>query len=440
MAELPTEAQRVRLLFPDHLGLARGKYLPTAIAARGTGHCSTLWGLGYDRSMIPAPGSHLLEGLIDVWSTPDPSTLRVGWEDDRTAVAIGDISLHGEPFPYAVRTVLQRAIDAWTSTGLTPKVGIELEAYLLEPDADGGWKRYENPRAMVYGTGIGNDPDGVLDQILDVAAASGFRIESMNAEFDESQYELTLEYDDAMRAADEAFLFRVLAREVALANGLDLTFLGKPFADLSGSGVHVNVSFVDAEGANALLGDGPDGLSELASGALAGLCAHHRALAAITAPTVNAYRRLRPAQLSGYWANWGNDHRCVANRVPIERGPGTRLENRVADGAANIHLAVAAVLTAMRLGVEGGLPCPPAETGDGFEEVNTDVCVADSLGEALDQLEADSVFVEALGVDVVANFVEIKRAEFERFTEAEGPFDPDASPTAWELSEYLPYH
>ena len=435
------DRDRVRALFPDHLGLPRGKYLPQHLAAKGTGHCATLWGLGYDRSMVPAPGSFLLEGLIDVHATMDPTTLRPSWEDDRTAIAVADVALHGEPSPYSARQVLKNAIAAWEAHGLRPQVGVELEAYLLEPDGDGGWKAYDNPRALVYGTGPSNDPDGVIDDIMQAATDVGFAIESINAEFDESQYELTLEYGDALGVADDIFLFRVMAREIALAHGLDLTFLGKPFPEISGSGVHVNVSFVDADGNNALLDESSDtGLSALAHQAIGGLCAHHTALVPLLAPTVNAYRRLQPAQLSGYWANWGNDHRCVANRVPTDRGPATRIENRIADGACNIHLAIAAVLTAARLGYENQMDCPPAETGDGFEEVNTDVCAAPNLKAALEALAADEAFGGALGREVVDNFIAVKEAEWERYVEAEGDFDGEQPPSAWELNEYLPYH
>lgn len=443
MTDIDDRFDRVRLVFPDHLGLARGKYLPTHLATRGTGHCATIWGLGYDRSMAPAPGSYLLDGLVDVIATPDADTVRASWEDDITALAIADVSLDGEPFPYAARYVLQQAIAAWEALGYRPQIGIELEAYVLEPDADSerGWRRLENPRAMVYGTGITNDPGGVIDDVMATARRTGFRVESINAEFDESQYELTLEYDHALAAADEAFLFRVMAREVALAKGYDLTFLGLPFEGLSGSGVHVNLSLLDADGHNALLdANTPDGLSEVAKQSIAGLCAHHRSVAALGAPTVNAYRRLQPATLSGYWANWGNDHRCVANRLPPTRSSATRIESRVADGAANIHLAVAAVLTAARLGVVDQLPCPEPELGDGFEEVNTDVCAPADLAEALDHLESATEFTAALGQDVVDNLVVIKRAEWDRFIAAEDKFDPAGPVTEWELNEYLRYH
>ncbi len=435
------EYNRVRVLFPDQFGLARGKYLPAHLAPKGTGHCATLWGLSYDRSMMPAPGSFLLEGLIDVHATLDPGTVRAGWEDDRTAVAVADISLNGEPYEFAARHVLKNAIARWVEAGYTPKVGIELEAYLLEPDENQGWRRYQNPRAMVYGTGLANDPDGVIDDIMLTAELSGFRLESVNAEFDESQYELTLEYGDALAVADEVFLFRLMAREIALANGLDLTFLGKPFPEISGSGVHVNLSLVDVDGNNAFADTGTDdGLSPLAKSAIAGLAAHHQALVAISAPTVNAYRRLIPGELAGYWANWGYDHRVVATRVPAARGEATRIESRVGDGAANVHLAIAAALTAAWLGFDDDLVCPPPETGDGFEESNTDVAAPDNLSDALDQLEGDAAFTQALGQPLVDNFVALKRAEWDRFIAAEGAFDRSGEPTTWELNEYLPYH
>jgi glutamine synthetase len=436
-----TDYERIRVLWPDHLGLPRGKYLPMRLASNGSHHCVTTFALGYDRSMIPAPGSFLLEGLKDVRSTHDPDQVHPGWEDDRTGVAVGHLEMDGEPYKWSARYALQQAIAAWGELGYRPQVGLELEAYVIEPDADGGWRPWRTPRSFVYATGRLADPHGVIDDIMRSAAASGFRIESINAEFDEGQFELTLEYDDALRAADDAFLFRVLARETALKHGYDLTFLGKPFAGISGSGVHVNFSMVDVDGNNAFADPAAaDGLSALAKGALAGLCAHHQAMTALCAPTVNAYRRLQPASLNGYWANWGHEHRCAGNRVPSARGSSTRIENRLADGAANVHLAVAAVLQGALLGVTEGLPCPDPLTEDGFDHVNTDVGSAPSLAVALQHLAADRAFVAAVGADIVDNFIANKQAEWERYIAAVGEDRGGGDVTQWELDEYLMYH
>ena len=439
-----TTFDRIRVLWPDHLGLARGKYLPARLADRGTSHCATTFGTQYDRSLVAAPGAYLDQGLPDVHAFFDPTDVRQGWDDDATGVVVADLSMHGEPFPFASRTVLRRSLDDWSAMGYSVKVGIELEAYVLEPSGDAevdgtGWRRWHTPRSFVYGTGRFVDPIGLLSEIMRRAERSGLPLESINSEFDEAQFEMTLEHDDAMKAADDAFLFRVLAREVAIENGLDMTFLGKPFAGVSGSGVHVNFSLCDTTGTNAFADEsGSAGLSSLAHACLAGLVAHHQGMTALCAPTVNAYRRLRPGELCGYWATWGHDHRVAANRVPPQRGAGTRIENRLGDGAANIHLAVATVLQAARLGVVHELECPPPLVEDGFENVNTDVCSAPNLAEALDHLEADDALTTAVGIDVVANFVANKRAEWHRYIAATG--DPTNEISAWELTEYLPYH
>ncbi len=253
---------RIRVLWPDHLGLARGKYLPIRYADRGAYHCMALFALGYDREMTPAPGTRMLEGLPDLHATFELDQVRKGWEPN-TGVAVADIWFRGEPVEMSSRHALRRAVEAWEELGYRPKIGIELEAYILQPDGAGGWTPWETPGGYVYGTGTAVDPIGLLDEIMREAADADLPIESINSEYDIPQFELTLHYDDAMQACDEAFLFKVLAREVATRHGLMLTFLGKPLGDRGGSGLHVNVSFEDVDGTNALNdGTSEDGLSE----------------------------------------------------------------------------------------------------------------------------------------------------------------------------------
>ena len=203
-----TDFDRIRVLWPDHLGLARGKYLPTHLVNKGTGHAAAVFSLQYDRSFAPAPGSFVEDGVPDLHATIDPDSLRQGWDDQHTGVAVADLTMNHEPYVYSSRHALRSAIEAWTALGYSPKVGIELEGYVMEPDGDGGWKPWDTPGSFVYGTGPMVDPVGLLDDIMRTAAASGISVESINAEFDNAQFEMTLEYDDALKAADDAFLFR----------------------------------------------------------------------------------------------------------------------------------------------------------------------------------------------------------------------------------------
>ncbi len=422
---------RVRVLWPDHLGLARGKYVPYRLANRGVRHCTGLWALGYDRQMtFGTPGANFDEGLPDMDASFELEDLRPSWEPN-TAIAVADLLRHGEPVAVSPRGALRRAIADWQALGYQPMVGIELEAYLLEPDGNGGWKPLDTPGAYVYGTGPAVDPHGLISELWDAADAAEIPLESVNSEYDTPQFEFTLEYRDALRAADDAFLFRQLARELAMQRGLLCTFLGKPLGDRGGSGLHLNLSFRSDGETNALNDpSAPDGLAPLARHAIAGLLTHHRGLAGLSAPNVSAYKRLRPASLSGYWANWGHDHRGATVRVPPERGAATRIEHRLSDGAAPVHVAMAAALQAARLGWESKLELQPAETGDGLERVDTTVCCPANLGEALDELEADTDLVAAVGPELVAQHVMVKRTEWQRFC---------AATTDWEVREYLPF-
>jgi len=427
---MTTEFHRVRLLWPDHLGLARGKYLTPEKAATGTAHCISLFTLGFDRVMIPHDGGFFWDGLPDCDATFEDEAIRPGWQEG-TTVVIPDITREGKPVPLAPRNVLKEVVARWEDKGLAPKVGIELEAFLFEPDGDGGWRPISTPGAYVYGTGSAVDPSGTIDEIMKTAVQVGLRLESVNSEYDNGQFELTLRYDDAMRAADDAFLFKVMAKEIAASRGMLLTFMGKPINGRGGSGFHVNLSFDDDQGTN-VLGDpeSDDGLSQMARSVIAGLLHHHVGMTALVAPTVNAYKRLQPGSLCGYWANWGYDHRGVTVRVPPARGQGTRLEHRVGDGSVTPHQGVAAVLAAALLGYEKGYDPPPVETLDCIEKASTDVVCPPSLSEALDALEADTDLVEAFGAAYVDGFVTVKRAEWDRYQKWT---------TDWETAEYLPF-
>lgn len=406
--------ERVRVLFADQLNLARGKYIPASFAKKGAARlCVGAYAVTYMKDLIPVPGAHVLEGLPDIEAVFDPDALRPGWEPN-TQVAVADLEFEGEPSGLCGRAALKRAIAAWQELGLDPMVGLEGEAYIFQRGADGGWVPYDTPGAFVYGTGPFIDPAGLIDEIWETAWRCGLPIESINAEYDAPQFELTLGYADALKAADDFFLFRTMAREVLYRRGYLLSFMPKPIPDLSGTGLHVNLSFNDDQGRNAMDGGTErDELSKLVSGCIAGLIHHHESLGALLAPTVNSYERLKPASLSGYWANWGYDHRSVAVRISGETGAAARIEQRTGDCAASPYVAVAAVLQAARLGYTQGYELPPPELADGLETVSTDRHVAGSLGESLDLLEEDKALTDAVGRLLVENFIGIKRAEIE---------------------------
>jgi glutamine synthetase len=434
---MDTAGKRLRLLFADILGLERGKYLFGEPAEAGVAaFCIGVYPLTTDKEILPIPGLQFDVGLPDVDGHLDRDTLRPGWEPD-TVVGIADLSYRGAPSRVDPRQVLREAVAPWRAMGLEPQVAFEPEFFLCDPDGDGGWQPVSLPSHRVYGTGMAIDPTGCVHDMVEAAQTCGFPLESWGSEFDNAAYEVNIRYKDVIPAADECFLFRLIAREVAARHGKLATFSGRPFNDRGGSGLHLNFSFRREDGSNAFHDPSdPDGLSDLARRCIAGVLTHHTGTAAIFAPSVNAYKRLQPDMLNGYWANWGHDDRTVTVRVPPARGQATRLEQRTSDGAANPYLAAAALLHAARDGVERELDPPPQQAAG--EAPNTEVRIPSNLDAALQAMAADVFLCDALGSELVAAFTMLKRAEWERYAAmVEDPFTTEV--TRWELDYYLPF-
>ena len=417
--------ERLRAMFCDHLSVMRGKYLPPAkMRDDESRFAQATFSVHYDKDLlIEAPGTLCLQGIPDMalrWKGED---IRTGWEP-ATKVVTGDLfSADGSPLPLCPRGALKRAVAAWMAHGLTPKIGIELEAYAFARADDGTITPYDNPGGVVYGTGNFTDPRRFTDAIWNKAQAIGMPLDLITAEYDTPQFEFTLTYDDAVAHVDTVVLFRQMAREVALDHGVILSFLPKPIPGKGGNGMHINLSFTDAHGHNALAtgdrGD-PATMNDLAKGCVAGWMQHHKGMAGLIAPNAMSYARLQPASLSGYWCNWGGDNRNVTARLSAEGGKKARLEHRMADAAANPYTAVATVLQAALLGSMGKYSLPPMETGDGFTSNAAPHGVAASLTGALDDLAADHALSGAVGQGLVDNHIYMKRAEVTKTAGLEG--------------------
>jgi len=417
-------SDRLRALFIDHLSIPRGKYLPGSKIGDGSSRFArATFGVHYDRDLLlDAPGAMVRQGMPDMELRWNGADIRSGWEPN-TSVVLGDLyDNDGAPLPLCPRGALKRAIADWQAHGLTPKLGIELEAYALQGGEDGRLRPYDAPGGVVYGTGPFADPMRINDVIWNKAHEVGFKLDLITAEYDSPQFEYTLSFDDALAAVDDVVLFRQMAREIALDHGVVLTFLPKPISMAGGSGMHINFSFWDAAGQNALANGekgGPEHLNDLSRGCLAGLVHHHKGLAGLIAPTTGSYNRLQPSSMSGYWQNWGGDHRGVTTRVSGEGGKKARLEHRMADASANPYTAAAAVLQAARLGFEAKLSLPPMETGDGFDKVDAKVGTAQNLRAAIRDLEADRALVDAVGRQLVENHAFMKEREFRKTRDME---------------------
>jgi len=423
-----------RALFTDLLGLAHGHYVRTDAVDNTFAVPSSVLGQGLDLSLVDLTSYGIDAGCPDIEARVDSSSVRSGWES-KVALAMAELwfpdgSRH---VPLDARSTVARLAARWENDhGVTPVVSFALEGYLLarQPSAERPLDLMSVPGHRTFGTGRGSDPAGLGFEILLAALGAGINVDGLNAEANAGQIEIATIQRDAVGAADDVFLLRELARGVAEERDLGITFMARPFADRGGSGLHVNISMRDTDGDGGNEFDAPSepfGLSTTCRHAIAGLVEHHEALTALCAPTINSYRRLRPAMTAGYWANWGQDNRTATARVPGARGTSTRIEHRLADASSSPHLVVAALLAAMLDGLERGLLLPPPQIGDADTRPITNRHAPHDLAIALDALEADRTIVDALGPELVGCFIALKRAEVQRWRN---------TVTDWEQREY----
>jgi glutamine synthetase len=455
----------VRVLYPDIHGIARGKDVPIGLFAeaceRGVGFCaaSLASGLAFDlANVVRDSGAYPDMRVYPIQAT----AVQLPW-DASAAWCIGSVARESEPSMRSTRSLLKRAAEAYENIGLRVIAAAELEFYLLGHNGDGKIERLENESAMFYTSGDRADSTGLVGQCRRYGNAMGLEITTAHHECGRGQYEINLNHGPIVAAADRAFFFKHMVKETAARQKIAATFMGKPFADEAGSGFHLYVSLEDDSGNRFCDENSDDGLSELARHFVAGILAHAPALTAFNCPTVNAYKRLMPGMLAPLSADWGFDNRVTYIRLPDERGAATRLELRGADGAANPYLIMGANLLAGLDGIQRRMvpPSPvcaphPALPPQGRErgaarqapakgETGT-ACHAPSLTghvgprdengnrlptrleEALDALGRDEWLIDAVGKQLVDDFMAIKSAEAERFR---------AHVTDWEIKEYV---
>src|SRR3954452_15454901 len=131
--------ERLRLLFCDHLNLARGKYLPASKIGDGSSRfCQGVFAIGYDKDLLAAPGSGMRDGLPDMVALYKAADIRAGWEAE-TRVVVADLAESGgAELPLCGRSLLKRSVREWEALGHSPKIGLELEAYAFRHDGAGG--------------------------------------------------------------------------------------------------------------------------------------------------------------------------------------------------------------------------------------------------------------------------------------------------------------
>ncbi|QIQ05654.1 glutamine synthetase family protein [Streptomyces liangshanensis] len=427
------EIDTVVLAFPDMQGRLQGKrfaapFFLEEVLEHGTEGCNYL--LAVDTEMNTVDGyamSSWDRGYGDFAMHPDFSTLRrVPWNDG-TAMLLADLAWNdGTPVVAAPRQILRRQLERLAERGLTAHVGTELEFIVFRDTYEQAWdSRYHgltpanqyNIDYSVLGTGR---VEPLLRRIRNDMTAAGLVVESAKGECNPGQHEIVFKYDAALVTCDQHAVYKTGAKEIASQEGVSLTFMAK-YNEREGNSCHIHLSLQDEHGANAMAGDGPDGMSAVMRHFLAGQLAALRDFSLLYAPNINSYKRFQPGSFAPTAVAWGLDNRTCALRV-VGHGRSLRFENRLPGGDVNPHLAVAGLVAAGLYGVQHELELPEACAGNAYTADYAHVPT--SLREAAELWENSPIAREAFGDEVVAHYRNMARVEVEAF---------DAAVTDWEL-------
>jgi glutamine synthetase len=413
----------------DLCGTAIGKRMPARDAAKlwssGVAFCAGITTLDALGACWDVNGIGFSDGDPDATSYPLPGTLvPVPWAAQPSAqVQIAPAPPGDAPhWWFDPRAILGSVVARFADLGLRPVVANELEFYFVDPRRDAcgrlsparpprTGRAPESPRVLAFDKL--DEWAGLLAEIDAACQVQGVPAGAATAEYGGAQFEVNLGHvDDPVLACDHALMLRRIVKGVAARHGIEATFMSKPFADQSGSGLHVHASLIDEDGRNVFDETTPEG-DRLLGHAIAGLQATTYDAMAIFAPNINAFRRFAPNQFVPVNRSWGINNRSVSFRVPMGGGQSRRVEHRIAGAEANPYLVMAAVLAGFHHGLARGLAPSPPSGGNAGEEV--DPAMPLRLWTALDRLEGSEVMAEYLGPRYPAAYAAIKRSEFEAF-------------------------
>lgn len=400
--------------FTDLFGGQRAKLVPAQAIADMQKDGAGFAGFATWLDMTPAHP--------DMFAMPDPSAVvQLPWKKDVAWVA-ADCVMDDKAVQQAPRVVLKSLIKRAAAQGLRMKTGVECEYFIIKPcgtaisdDHDTASKPCYDQQALLRRYDI-------ISEICDYMLELGWGPYQNDHEDANGQFEMNWNFDDCLVTADRHSFFKFMVKSIAEKHGLRATFMPKPFPGLTGNGCHTHISVWDTAGTSNMFYDAADemGLSKPGYTFLGGIMNHAEALAAITNPTVNSYKRINaPRTLSGAtWSpnsvTWTGNNRTHMVRVP---GKG-RFELRLPDGAANPYLLQAVILAAGLDGIERKLLPGRRLDIDMYQDGHT---VTDApklplnLLDAIRSFDRDDTLKSALGQEFAGAYVKLKTEEWNRY-------------------------
>ena len=346
-----------------------------------------------DRGYVPMPWLETPTALLPLWM----------FHDD------------GRPFAGDPRHALNAVVARYTAKGLTPVVATELEFYLID-DSRRVLRVPPSPRSGKRRAGAETLAMRQLDafdqfftELYDACEAMDIPADTAISEAGLGQFEINMMHQpDALKAADDAWLFKLLVRGLARKHGFAASFMAKPYPDYAGNGLHTHFSVLDQAGKNIFDDGGPKGTETLRH-AIAGLLAATPASMLIFAPHANSYDRLVPGAHAPTGLAWAYENRTAAIRVPSGPPVARRIEHRIAGGDINPYLMLAVVLGAALAGIEDANEPPAPITGNAYALDLPQT--PETWAEAIARFESDPWIKRLLPEGLIQNLLLTKKQE-----------------------------
>jgi len=439
--------ETLRVLFPDQHGILRGKSVVASklesILKSGVKAPSTI--LLKDtsqRTVFPVWkadagfGQGALVGSGDIHLMPDLSTFRILPWVEKTGLILCDIEdKQGNAISFTPRAVLKNAITQLAEAGFEMVCGLEVEFHvfqLKEEQPEGAGMPppppvvteidNENPPNVSHltrhyellGDAKYDAMSGIINILRKNCEALGLAIQGVETEFGPSQFEFVFDPADPLTQADNMVLFRSMVKQVCTRYGYHASFMCKPkIGACAASGWHLHQSILDTKTGKNTFISADDELTDIASAWIAGLLEHAAESCLITTPTINGYKRYSVGQLAPNRVQWANDNRGAMIRSLIAKDDlASRVENRIAEPAANPYYVFASQILSGLSGIKQGLKAPaPVE-----EPYNTDApLLPTSMLDALNAFRTGSLYANMIGEDFVYYYQHLKQAEWDRY-------------------------
>jgi len=414
------DIRTIRVAAADLNGVARGKRLPrrTAESALTNGTRFPLsvlnldiWGEDIDDSPLVFESGDP-DGIA---RATERGFLPMPWLGAPTALLpLWMFREDGTPFAGDPRHALARVLARFAERGLTPVVGTELEFYVIDdtgprlrvPPSPRSGKRRQG--GEILSLRALDAFDNFFTDIYDGCEDMDIPADTAISEAGIGQFEVNLSHEMAMKAADDAWLFKLLVRGMARRHGFAASFMAKPYEDYSGNGMHVHVSVLDAEGRNIFDDGSPQG-SDALRHAVAGCLAAMPGSTLVFFPHATSYDRLVPDSHAPTSVGWGYENRTVALRVPAGAPAARRIEHRVAGGDVNPYLMLSAILGGVLTGLEDAAEPPEPVTGNAYAQDLPQLPA--TWAEAIDAFDSCPQVARIFPRELVTNFIATKRQE-----------------------------